>query len=118
MAIEIGTTLKGTVVKVADYGAIVRLPEGQSGLIHISEIANAYVRDIREYLNENDQVAVKVLRLNDKGRYELSVKQCVTVSREDAPKPPVTAEPAGPRTTIPDTPTKHSQSPPQLLKTG
>ena len=48
MTVEVGVTVRGTVVKVTDYGAIVRLPEGKSGLIHISEIADAYVRDIRE----------------------------------------------------------------------
>lgn len=75
MTIELGTTVNGTVIKVADYGAIVRLPGGKTGLVHISEIADVYVRDVRDYLNEDDVVAVKVLRLNDKGRYELSVKQ-------------------------------------------
>ncbi len=75
MTIEVGTTIKGTVVKVADYGAIVRLPGGKMGLVHISEIADAYVRNVRDYLNEEDEVTVKVLRLNERGRYELSVKQ-------------------------------------------
>lgn len=75
MAIEIGSTIEGTVVKVADYGAIVRLAGGNMGLVHISEVADAYVRDVSEHFNENDRIVVKVLRLNNKGRYELSMKQ-------------------------------------------
>jgi S1 RNA binding domain protein len=90
MNIEVGTTIKGTVVKVADYGAIVRLPGGKTGLVHISEIADAYVRDVRDYLNEQDEVTVKVLRLNDRGRYELSVKQ-----GGESPAGSVAREPVG-----------------------
>lgn len=75
MAIEIGSTVAGTVVKVAEYGAIVRLAEGKMGLVHISEVADTFVRDVNDYFRENDRIYVKVLRLNDKGRYELSAKQ-------------------------------------------
>lgn len=76
MTIEVGSTIKGTVVKIAAYGVIVRLAGGKSGLIHISEIADTYVRNVRDYFSENDEVRVKVVRQNSKGRYELSVKQC------------------------------------------
>jgi len=76
MANEVGTIEKGTVVRVTDYGAIVRLPGGRVGLVHISEIADTFVRDVREHLSENDQVTVKVLGVNNRGRYELSVRQC------------------------------------------
>lgn len=86
MTIEAGSIVKGTVVRIADYGAIVRLGGGNTGLIHISEIADTFVRDVRDYLCEEDEVTVKVLRVNNKGRYELSVKQC------EAQAPPVTGE--------------------------
>ena len=75
MTIDVGSTINGSVVKIADYGAIVRLDGGKTGLVHISEIAEAYVRNVRDYLSENDQVRVKVLGINKKGRYELSIKQ-------------------------------------------
>ena len=75
MAIEIGSTVDGTVVKLAEYGAIVRLAGGKTGLIHISEVADTFVRDVRDYFKEHDQVRVKVLSINKKGRYELSTKQ-------------------------------------------
>jgi S1 RNA binding domain protein len=97
MAIEIGSTVEGTVVKIADYGAVVRLAGGNMGLVHISEVADAYVRDLRDYFKENDRICVKVLKLNDKGRYELSAKQAdqkVVVQPERAalPVPPRDAQ--------------------------
>lgn len=75
MSLDIGSTVEGTVVKLADYGAIVRLQGGKTGLIHISEIADIFVRDVKEYFKEHDRVRVKVLSVNNKGRYELSTKQ-------------------------------------------
>lgn len=89
MTIELGSTVKGTVVKIADYGAIVRLGGGKTGLIHISEIADAFVRDVHDYLCEDDEVTVKVLKINNKGRYELSVKQCEVKlpPRSERPEP-------------------------------
>jgi S1 RNA binding domain protein len=75
MTIEIGSTVEGIVVKLVEYGAIVRLSGGKMGLVHISEVADTYVRDVHDYFKENDRISVKVLKLNDKGKYELSVKQ-------------------------------------------
>jgi len=75
MSIDIGSTVEGTVVKLADYGAIIRLQGGKTGLIHISEIADTFVRDVKDYFKEQDRVRVKVLSVNNKGRYELSTKQ-------------------------------------------
>ena len=88
--IDIGSTVEGTVVRLADYGAIVRLAGGKMGLIHISEVTDAYVRDIRDYFRENDRVFVKILKINNKGRYELSTKQAeaAAVPRADPPPEP------------------------------
>lgn len=74
MSIDIGSTVEGTVVKLAEYGAIVRLQGGKTGLIHISEIADTFVRDVKDYFKEHDRVRVRVLSVNNKGRYELSTK--------------------------------------------
>ncbi len=76
MAIEVGTITTGTVVRVTDYGAIVRLPGGDVGLVHISEIADTFVRNVRDYLHETDEVMVRVLGINNRGRYELSIRRC------------------------------------------
>ncbi len=84
MAFEIGSTVEGTVVKLADYGAIVRLAGGKTGLIHISEVADTFVRDVKDYFKEHDRVRVKILSMNSKGRYELSTKQVEQPPREPA----------------------------------
>ncbi|NPV48338.1 MAG: S1 RNA-binding domain-containing protein [Armatimonadetes bacterium] len=99
MAVETGAILDGTVVKLLKYGVIIALPEGQSGLIHISEIADEYVHQVSDYFREGDSVKVKVLGQREEGRYELSAKQA------EARKPLEGAalRPAGPpRTSAPE----------------
>lgn len=78
MPIEIGNITKGKIVKVLNFGAIVKLEGGSTGLIHISEIADTYIKDINEYVKENDEVTVKVLRSGKEGRFDLSLKQCLS----------------------------------------
>ncbi len=88
MAVEPGAIVDGTVEKLLNYGVIVSLPDGESGLIHISEIANEYVRDVSEYFREGDAVKVKVLAEKAEGRYELSAKQAEPrAPREGGPAP-------------------------------
>ena len=77
MSLETGTILEGIVVKITHYGAFVELPDAKSGLVHISEIADIYVKDVRDYLKEQEKVKVKVLGYNDKGKLDLSVKQAL-----------------------------------------
>jgi len=84
MSLEAGTIVEGTVVKITHYGAFVELPDGKSGLVHISEIADTYVKDVRDYLKEQDHVKVKVLGYNDKGKLDLSVKQALDPSERQA----------------------------------
>ncbi len=74
---EVGQVSPATVVRVMPYGAIVRLEDGTVGLVHISEIANRFVSDVREYCNEGACVMVRVLRRNPDGRWEFSMKQPV-----------------------------------------
>jgi len=78
MSVEVGTIVEGTVVKITHYGAFVELPDGKSGLVHISEIADTYVKDVKDYLKEQDRVRVKVLGLNEKGKLDLSIKQALS----------------------------------------
>lgn len=85
MTLDIGNTVDGTIVKLAEYGAIVRLAGGQTGLIHISEVADTFVRDIKDYFKEHDRVRVKVLSINSKGRYQLSAKGIEQPLPEPAP---------------------------------
>ena len=84
MSLEAGAILEGTVVKITHYGAFVELPDGKSGLVHISEIADTYVKDVRDYLKEQERVKVKVLGYNDKGKLDLSVKQALEPAERQA----------------------------------
>ena len=84
MSLEAGIIVEGTVVKITHYGAFVELSDGKSGLVHISEIADTYVKDVRDYLKEQDRVKVKVLGYNDKGKLDLSVKQALDPAERQA----------------------------------
>jgi S1 RNA binding domain protein len=78
MVVETGAIVEGTVVKITPYGAFVELPDGRSGLVHIREIADVYVKDVHDYLKEQEKVKVKVLGLNERGKLDLSVKQALS----------------------------------------
>ena len=72
----VGRTVEGIVTGITHFGAFVNLDGGQNGLIHISEIAYEYVRDVRDHLKLNERVRVKVLQVNPaNGKYDLSLKQ-------------------------------------------
>ncbi|NLM60996.1 MAG: S1 RNA-binding domain-containing protein [Clostridiales bacterium] len=75
MELGIGTVLEGKVTGITKYGAFVSLPEGKSGMVHISEIAHAYVSDIRQHLTEGQLVKVKVIGIDESGRINLSIKK-------------------------------------------
>jgi len=74
MSIEIGSIVEGVVTGITNFGAFVELPDGKTGLVHISEVADAYVRDVKDYLKDKDRVKVKVIAI-DKGKIGLSIKQ-------------------------------------------
>jgi len=65
----------GKVAKVMNYGAFVDLEGGGSGMIHISEVANTYVKDINDYLTVGEDVTVKVIGINEAGKVSLSIKE-------------------------------------------
>lgn len=75
MPIEEGMILEGTVANIAKFGAFVQLSAGKTGLVHISEIADTYIKDISNYLTEKQKVMVKVLNVDKDGRINLSIKQ-------------------------------------------
>lgn len=81
MSIEVGSIVEGVVTGVTHFGAFVELPNGKTGLVHISEVADAFVKDIKDYLKEGDRVKVKILSADEKGKIGLSVKQANPVSR-------------------------------------
>ena len=82
MGLEVGAVLEGRVTGITAFGAFVALPEGKSGLIHISEVANTYVSDIHAFLSEGQTVKVRVLKIGTDGKISLSAKRA-----EEAPAP-------------------------------
>jgi len=92
MEFGVGSILDGKVTGITKFGAFVALPEGKSGLVHISEIAYSYVNEVSEHLKEGQEVKVKVIGIDQANRINLSIKQV-------APPPPRAPRPAagGPR---------------------
>ena len=74
MELTVGAILEGKVKSITNFGAFISLPEGKSGLVHISEVANAYVSDIRQHLSEGQDVKVMVIS-TDNGKINLSIKR-------------------------------------------
>ena len=74
MELTVGAILEGTVKTITNFGAFVALPENKSGLVHISEVANTYVSDIRQHLTEGQTVKVQVISLEN-GKVNLSIKR-------------------------------------------
>ncbi|KYD10044.1 S1 domain-containing RNA-binding protein [Caldibacillus debilis] len=75
MSIEVGSKLQGKVTGITKFGAFIELPEGVTGLVHISEVADTYVKDIHDYLKIGDQVEVKVLHVEKNGKIALSIRK-------------------------------------------
>ncbi len=75
MELAVGTIISGKVTTITKFGAFVALPEGKSGLVHISEVANTYVNDVHDFLTEGQEVQVKLLAVTPDGKLNLSVKQ-------------------------------------------
>jgi polyribonucleotide nucleotidyltransferase len=72
---EVGAVYKGTVARIVDFGAFVNILPGKDGLVHISQIANERVENVSDHLNEGDEVRVKVLDVDQRGRIKLSIKE-------------------------------------------
>ena len=86
MELTVGTVLEGKIKSITNFGAFVALPENKTGMVHISEVANAYVSDIRQHLTEGQDVKVVVIG-NENGKINLSIKRLEPKpQRENAPR--------------------------------
>ncbi|HFD0898698.1 TPA: S1 domain-containing RNA-binding protein [Enterococcus faecium] len=75
MSIEVGAKLQGKVSGITNFGAFIDLGAGKTGLVHISEVSNGYVKDIHDVLSVGDEVTVKVISVNDDGKIGLSIRK-------------------------------------------
>ena len=86
MELTVGAILEGKVKSITNFGAFVALPENKTGMVHISEVANAYVSDIRQHLTEGQDLKVMVIG-TENGKINLSIKRLEPKpQRENAPK--------------------------------
>ena len=88
MQLEVGEIFEGKVTGITKFGAFVAMPDGRNGLVHISEIAYTYVNDVKDHLQEGQEVKVKVIGVDDSGRINLSIK-----TAQDPPRPEGGARP-------------------------
>ncbi len=75
MSIEVGSKVQGKVTGITNFGAFVELKAGKTGLVHISEVADNYVKDINEHLSVGEEVEVKVINVEKDGKIGLSIKK-------------------------------------------
>ncbi|HEB12570.1 MAG TPA: S1 RNA-binding domain-containing protein [Actinobacteria bacterium] len=74
-SLEIGAIVPGKVVKITNFGAFLELDGKNSAMIHISEIDHSFVKDVRDFLEEEQVVDVKIISIKDDGKYAVSIKQ-------------------------------------------
>ncbi|OIJ14453.1 RNA-binding protein S1 [Anaerobacillus arseniciselenatis] len=87
MSIEVGSKLQGKVTGITHFGAFIELPGGKTGLVHISEVADNYVKDINEFLKVGDEVEVKVIAVEKDGKIGLSIRKAKDRPPEEQPRP-------------------------------
>lgn len=97
MQLEVGMILEGKVTGITKFGAFVSLPDGKSGLVHISEIANTYVNDVHDHVSDGQTVKVKIIGIGEDGKINLSIKKA------EAPPAPVRREAPASRSFAPRT---------------
>ena len=87
MAVAVGDIAVGKVTKIMPFGAFVRLENGESGLVHISEVSSGFVKDINEVLAVGQEVRVKVIGIDEKKRINLSIKKADDTAKKEQPRP-------------------------------
>ena len=89
MDFTVGSIYEGKVTGITGFGAFVQLAPGKSGMVHISEIANTFVDDIKKHIKEGDIVKVKLIGIDQNGRINLSIKKARPASEkpQSAPRP-------------------------------
>ena len=86
MELTVGAVVEGKVKSITNFGAFISLPENKTGMVHISEVANAYVSDIRQHLSEGQDVKVMVIG-TDNGKINLSIKRLEPKPQREGGRP-------------------------------
>ena len=105
MELTVGAIVEGKVKTITKFGAFIALPDGKTGMVHISEVAHVYVNDIHDFLTEGQAVQVKVLEIDQNGKINLSIKKTQEAPprtqqpRTNRAQQPSAPAPAAPRKT-------------------
>jgi len=83
---KIGQILEGRVTRIVDYGAFISLPDNECGMVHVSEVAPVFVKDINNFLKVGSTVKVKVIDIQENGRISLSVKKALEIQENNIEK--------------------------------
>lgn len=86
MSIDVGKIVTGKIKSIAPFGAFVEMEDGATGLVHISEVDSNYVKDINEHLSVGQEVKVKILSVDEKGKINLSIKKAAAPEPKPQPK--------------------------------
>ncbi|MFC4452961.1 S1 RNA-binding domain-containing protein [Deinococcus sonorensis] len=86
MQLDSGAVVSGRVTRVTDFGAFIQFDNGETGLVHISQIAHSFVRNIHDHVREGETIEVKVLGRDERGRLDLSIKELLE-EPEEIPRP-------------------------------
>lgn len=108
MQLEVGEIYEGKVTGITKFGAFVTFEGGQTGMVHISEVAPTFVNEIKDFVTEGQTVKVKVLSINEEGKISLSMKKALP---EDQQRRPSQRREGGPRR--PDGPRRENRGPRQ-----
>ncbi len=95
MQFEVGAVVEGKVTGLTNFGAFVELPGGKTGMVHISEVAQNYVKEIRDYLQENQIVKVKIISVGEDGKIRLSMKGAQKSAETPGERRPAGRKPTG-----------------------
>ena len=87
MSIEVGEKVIGTVSGSTNFGAFIDLGDRKTGLVHISEVSDSFIKDIKDVLKVGEQVTVKVMSIGDDGKIGLSIRRAVDKPVETTPSP-------------------------------
>lgn len=86
MSIEVGSVVEGKITGITEFGAFVELDKGRTGLVHISEVAHTYVKDVKSHLKVEDRIKVKVISVGNDGKIGLSIKRLKEVPAKPKPR--------------------------------
>ena len=117
MELTVGAILEGKVKSITNFGAFVSLPENKTGLVHISEVANAYVSDIRQHLTEGQDVKVVVIG-TENGKLNLSIKRLEAKPQRENAAPRNNFRNAAPQQQAASRPARTAPTPPPAPKTA